>query len=132
LTELRIFKSKAPWRDALIASTGLSVFVLAASVLWSSGHHEWAFVLVFAATWLLLSISWSNIDFTEQSGAILASVVDHNFDRMHQQIERLENELAEIRSRLGYQTEWHDPNQDAPAPRVTGLTRSFGVSSGND
>lgn len=101
MEDLKIFKRKQPWRDALIATTGLSVFVLAASMLWSSGHHEWAFVLVFTAIWLLLSISWSNIDFTEKSGAILANVMDHNFHRMHEQIEKLETELAELKSRQG-------------------------------
>ncbi len=100
MANLAIFKRKQPWRDALVASTGLSIFVLAASQLWSYGHHEWAFALVFTATWLLLSISWSNVDFTEKSGAILASVMDHNFQNVHERIEHLENELDGLKSAI--------------------------------
>jgi len=101
LIRFSTFKRKQPWRDALIASTGLGVFVIAASSLWGSGYHEWAFVLVFTAIWLLLSISWSNVDFAEKSGVILAGVMDRNFNRIHEEIERLEKELAEVRDRLG-------------------------------
>jgi len=119
LVELKVFKRKQPWRDALIASTGLSVFVLIASVLWSSGHHEWAFVVVFTATWLLLSISWSNVDFTEKTGALLASVVDHNFQQMHEQLEQLENELAEVKSRLGMESTVADSNAVTSLPELT-------------
>ena len=100
LANLTIFKRKQPWRDALIASTSLSIFVLIASQLWSSGYHEWAFALVFTATWLLLSISWSNVDFTEKSGAILASIMDHNFQALHERIEHLENDLVELKNAI--------------------------------
>lgn len=132
MIELGIFRPKQPWRDALITATGLSVFFLAASSLWSYGHHEWAFVLVFTATWLLLFISWSNIDFAEKSGAILASVMDHNFNRMHEEFERLEKELAEVRSRLVCGMEWPDRSPEAPALGTSDLNRSFSVSSGDD
>ncbi len=132
MNEPRIFKRKQPWRDALIASTGLSVFVLAASLLWNAGHHQWAFVLVFTATWLLLSISWSNVDFTEKSGAILASVMDHNFQRMHEQIEQMERELDEVKTRLGIQSVEPGPNPEAAPPRPPGFTGSFSVSSMDD
>jgi DNA-binding transcriptional MocR family regulator len=80
----------------------------------------------------LLSISWSNVDFTEKSGAILARVMDHNFNRMHEQIERLEKELAEVRSRLGNGLERSEPNSEASAMQETGLACWFSVSSGND
>ena len=93
----RIFERKQPWRDALIATTGLSVFILASTMLWSSGHPEWAFALAFVAIWLLISISWSNIDFTEESGSILARIVDHNFHQMNDRIEQLEQDLAVVR-----------------------------------
>jgi hypothetical protein len=66
-------------------------------MLWSSGHPEWAFALAFVAIWLLLSISWSNIDFTEESGSILARIVDHNFNQMNERIEQLEQDLAAVR-----------------------------------
>jgi len=115
-----------------MASTALSVFVLVASRLWSSGHHEWAFVLLFAAIWLLLSISWSNVDFAEKSGVILASVMDRNFSQLHEEIERLEQELAEVRARLGSGIARSERNPEASALRVGTLTRSFSVSSGDD
>jgi hypothetical protein len=91
---IKVFRRKQPWRDALVATTGLSVFVLASSMLWNSGHQEWAFALTFVAIWLLLFISWSNIDFAEESGSILASIVDHNFDQMSERIDQLEQALA--------------------------------------
>lgn len=99
MVEFLKFNHRHPWRDAFVASTGLSIFAFAASVLWSTGRHEWAFVLAFAAIWILLSISWSNIDFTEKSGTILASVMDHNFDKLHERIEQLEREIEEMRNR---------------------------------
>jgi len=132
LNGLRIFKRKQPWRDALIAPAGLSVFGLAASRLWSSGYHEWAFVLVFSATWLLLSISGSNVDFAEKSGVILDSVMDRNFSRMHEEIRRLEKELAEVSVRLGNGIARPERNPESSALRVSGLARSFSVSSGDD
>lgn len=101
MNNIKIFKRKQPWRDALIATTGLSLFMLAATLLWKSGHPEWAFVLSFMSIWVLLSISWSNIDFTEQSGSILANIVDHNFDQMHNRIEQLEEELSRLGRFLG-------------------------------
>jgi hypothetical protein len=97
MNDSKVFHRKQPWRDALIATTGLSVFILASTLLWNSGHPEWAFALAFVAIWLLLSISWSNIDFTEESGSILASIVDHNFHQMNERIEQLEQELASAR-----------------------------------
>jgi len=95
--DIKVFNRKKTWRDALIATTGLSVFILASTLLWNSGHPEWAFALAFVAIWLLLSISWSNIDFTEESGSILARIVDHNFHQMNERIEQLEQDLASVR-----------------------------------
>ena len=95
--DIKVFNRKQPWRDALIATTGLSVFILASTLLWNSGHPEWAFALAFVAVWLLISISWSNIDFTEESGSILAGIVDHNFHQMNERIEQLEQDLASVR-----------------------------------
>ena len=97
MMDIKVFNRKQPWRDALIATTGLSVFILASTLLWNSGHPEWAFALAFVAIWLLISISWSNIDFTEESGSILARIVDHNFHQMNERIERLEHDLASVR-----------------------------------
>ncbi|MFC1740151.1 hypothetical protein ACFL0N_01570 [Pseudomonadota bacterium] len=95
-----IYKSKQPWRDALIATTGLSAFVLAATMLWNSGYPEWAFALSFVSVWLLIYISWSNIDFTEQSGTLLASIMDQNFDQIHDRVEQLEEELSRLKGFL--------------------------------
>jgi hypothetical protein len=100
MSKISIYKRKQPWRDALIATTGLSVFTLAATLLWNSGFPEWAFALSFVGVWLLISISWSNIDFTEQSGTILARIVDKNFLQMHERIEQLEDEITELKDLL--------------------------------
>lgn len=98
--EFRIFKQKHPWRDALIATTGLSIFVMAATLLWDAGHAQWAFAVAFSSIWVLISISWSNIDFTEQSGTILARIVDRNFAQMSDRIEQLEEKLSRLESLL--------------------------------
>lgn len=84
----------------MIATTGLSVFSLAATLLWTSGYPEWAFALTFLSVWVLISISWSNIDFTEQSGTILARIMDKNFLQMHNRIEQLEEEIAQLKGLL--------------------------------
>ncbi len=89
-----------PWRNALAATTGLAVFFILASSLWQSGYPEWAFLLFFLAVWVLISISWSNIRFAEESGCILAGIVDDNLENLHHEIERLERELQELRARL--------------------------------
>lgn len=93
---IMVFKRKQPWRDALIATTGLSLFALAATLLWQTGYRQWAFVCIFIAVWLVLSISWSNLDFTERSGELLAEIVDHNFQGMHERVEKLEKALEDI------------------------------------
>ena len=95
---MTIFKRKQPWRNALLATTMLSLFLVLSSLLWSSGYQEWAFLLAFAAIWVLISLSWSNVDFTEESSSILARIVDHNFEEMHVRIEELEQELASLRA----------------------------------
>ena len=87
-----------PWRNALMATTGLAVFFIFASSLWQSGHHEWAFLLFFLAVWVLISISWSNIRFAEESGTILAGIVDRNFESLQRKVERLEEQLEKLRA----------------------------------
>jgi hypothetical protein len=114
MSGIKIFKRKQPWRDALIVTTGFSVFILASSVLWSSGHQEWAFALAFFATWLLISISWSIIDFTEESGSILARIMDHNFQQMSERIEQLEQDLATARGHTRKVTD----HSDRPATAI--------------
>jgi hypothetical protein len=96
MKDIMVFKRKQPWRDALIATTGLSLFVLAATLLWQTGYRQWAFVSIFVAVWMLLSISWSNLDFTEKSGTLLAEITDHNFQVLYERVEKLEKTLEDI------------------------------------
>lgn len=91
-----ILNTHHPWRNGLIATTGLSLFAVLATVLWSAGHPEWAFVLLFVAAWLLISMFWSNDEFNEESGSILARIVDQNFSQMHERLEQLEKELDQL------------------------------------
>jgi len=91
-----VLKKKQPWLNALIATTGLSIFFVVAHYLWAAGLQEWAFILAFMAIWTVISISWSNVEFSEESGSILAKIMDHNFQDMSERIEELERELAEI------------------------------------
>ena len=114
MNENRVRGRKRPWRNALVATTGLSVFFLVATLLWNSGHQQWAFALFFLAVWVLISVSWSNMDFMEQSGSILARIVDHNFRDLHEKVDLLEKELDEIKAQRRI-------NPDNPVPvRKTG------------
>ncbi len=90
------FNSIHPWRNGLLATTGLSLFAVIASLLWVAGHAQWAFLLAFLAIWFLISLSWCNDRFIEQSGSILARIVDHNFRQVHERMESLEQELEMI------------------------------------
>ena len=89
------FKVKHAWRNGLIVATGLSLFSFLASLLWTAGHPEWAFVLLFVATWTLISLIWSNDHYIEESASILARIVDQNFDQVHERLEQLEQELTQ-------------------------------------
>jgi hypothetical protein len=89
-------KKVNPWQVGLLATSALAAAVFAASLLWQQGHPEWAFVLSFSAVWALLSIVWANVDFTEDSGTLLARVVDHNFHHVHDRLEFLEQELDRL------------------------------------
>lgn len=92
-----MLKKTGPWQSGLLATSALAAALFASSLLWQQGLPEWAFLLAFAAVWALLSIAWANADYTEQSGTILARIVDHNFDRMHERLEYLESELERLR-----------------------------------
>jgi hypothetical protein len=93
-----LLKNKEPWKNALIATTGLSLFFFLASQLWVAGFEEWAFALIFLAVWMLIFVSWSNVEFTEESSLILAEIVDQNFQGISERIAELELELAELRA----------------------------------
>jgi hypothetical protein len=99
MKSVALLNTHHPWRNGLIATTGLSLFTVLTTLLWSAGHAEWAFVLAFMTVWLLISLFWSNDEFNEESGSILARIVDHNFDQMHERLEQLEQELDQIRSK---------------------------------
>ncbi len=88
----------SPWQNGLLATSALSAILFASSLLWQAQHQEWAFLLAFGAVWFLISISWSNVDYTDRTGAILARVVDSNFDHVHERLEALEAELEMLRS----------------------------------
>lgn len=87
-----------PWHTGLLATSGLAATLFCASLLWQQGLPQWAFVLGFAAVWALISISWSNVDFAERSGTVLAGIVDHNFVQMHERLLELEREVEELRA----------------------------------
>ena len=97
MKNIAALKTQRPWRNGLIATTGLSLFTVIASLLWRSSHAEWAFVLIFVAIWVLISVIWSNDDFNEESGSILAHIVDRNFSQMNERLERMERELEQVR-----------------------------------
>lgn len=98
-------RKRRSWQNALLATSGLGALFVATSVLWQSGYPQWGFILAFAGVWALIAISWSNVDFTEETGAILARIVDHNFDQMHERVSRLEAELDELHQRMNPATE---------------------------
>jgi len=97
------FLSKLPWRNGLIVTTGLSLFVFFATILWSAGHADWAFVVAFIGLWLLISLIWSSDHFNEESSTVLASIMDHNFEQMHERLEQLEQVLESSAS--GHQSD---------------------------
>ena len=100
MKELLTRAKTQPWRNALIATTALSVFLVISSLLWNSGYQQWAFILAFVAIWAVISVSWSNMRFTEESSSILAGIVDHNFRNLHEKVDLIEKELTAIK---GYQ-----------------------------
>jgi hypothetical protein len=88
-----------PWQRSLLATSALSGAFVAASLLWQSGNPQWAFVIAFITTWITLSVAWSDVDYTEESGVQLAQIMDHNFDRLQDRLEELEQQLEALRRR---------------------------------
>lgn len=86
------------WTSGLLATSGLAAVLFSATLLWQDGHPQWAFLLSFTAVWALISVSWSNVDFAERSGTVLARIVDHNFGQMHERMLELEQEVQELRT----------------------------------
>jgi hypothetical protein len=94
-------RKKRSWRNALIATTSLSGLAILADLLWTAGRPEWAFAVAFLGVWTLISVSWSNVDFNEESSLMMAEIVDSNFCDLHKRLEGLEQELESIRTGLG-------------------------------
>lgn len=90
-------KKFSPWQSGLLATSALSAVFVAASLLWQAQHQQWAFLLAFCAVWFLISVSWSNVDHTDKTGAILAHIMDDNFDHVHDRLEALETELESLK-----------------------------------
>jgi len=88
------FCSLRPWRRGLITTTGLTLILFVAVQLWNAGWAEWAFVATFFAVWALTSIMWSNDDYIEESGGILAGIMDQNFHQLHERLTEIEHELG--------------------------------------
>jgi thiol:disulfide interchange protein len=83
-----------PWRNSLIIATGLNALAFAAYLLWQAGQAEWGFALLFGVSWVLISLLLSNDNFNEESGVILAGILDENVDHLQARIEQLERALS--------------------------------------
>lgn len=83
-----------PWQIGLIIATGLNALAFSASLLWQAGQAEWGFALLFGTSWVLISLLLSNDDFNEESGVILARILDENVDHLQARIEQLEHALS--------------------------------------
>jgi hypothetical protein len=110
---MRKFNTKKPWQAALITATALCAVGFYAILLSQSGHSEWAFLLVFGATWCLIALFWVNDEFIEESGMLLAEAVDMNIEMLHNRLVSLEKELAQLRAQ-GPAT----PTQSTRLPRL--------------
>lgn len=85
------------WKSGLLATSALAAALFAASLLWQQGHPQWAFLLAFTGTWALVSLILSVVDFTEQSGLVLARILDDNVDDLLARIGELEQEIEQLR-----------------------------------
>jgi len=94
---MRAFNTRRPWQAGLIAATVLSLVSLCAILLSQSGHTEWGFILLFGSIWCLISLFWANDSFNEESGLLLAEVLDENVELLNQRLVSLEQELQQLR-----------------------------------
>ena len=95
---MRKFNTRNPWQAGLIAATALSVVCFYALLLSQAGHSEWAFLLLFASAWCLITLVWANDDFNEESGLLLAETMDHNVQHLNNRLVNLEKELKQLRT----------------------------------
>ena len=86
-----------PWQRALLVTSALSAAFFAAAWVWQAGHPQWAFLIAFLAVWVTLSLVWSEVQFTEDSGVLLAEIVDRNIDGLHDRLGEVERILEELR-----------------------------------
>ena len=94
-----LFKRKKPWLNSLFTTTILAILFFYSSQLWADGYPEWGFLVSFLGLWLLMSVFWSNAHYNEQSGVILADIVDHNFRKVSDRIDQLERQLEDMEDR---------------------------------
>ena len=85
-----------PWRTGLITATCLSIAMVLGSMLSEHGYAEWGFVLAFLALWVVTALVWSNDRYIEESSRFLADVVDHNFARTAERLEKLESIVGSL------------------------------------
>jgi hypothetical protein len=65
-------------------------------LFWQAGYPQWAFLVLFAVLWLFAGVCLANDRFNEESGLILARVLDENMDQVQERIHRLQEQLAAI------------------------------------
>jgi len=114
---MRRFNTQNSWQAGLIAATALSLMTFCAALLDQAGHTEWAFLLLFAVTWCLVSLFWANDVFNEESGILLAGVLDENMAYVHERLNRLESELGKISDHPVIQASASDNVRRLPVPR---------------
>lgn len=80
----------------MLWSTLVSLMAVTGSQLWQAGYQQWAFLLFFATLWVFFTVCLANDRFNEQSGVILARVIDENVDDLLERIRQLEDSVAMI------------------------------------
>lgn len=83
-----------PWKNGLLAATCLCLLAVFASSLWHAGYPQWAIIVGFVSLWVLIALIWSNDDHNEESGLILAHIMDENFEQLHERVSALEDKLG--------------------------------------
>lgn len=91
---MRTLTTRHPWRTGLVISTLLTALFFCASMMWQAGYAQWAFALAFVALWALVSLLLVNDEFNENSGLLLAGIIDENVDHLLERIQQLEQKLA--------------------------------------
>ena len=81
-------------RNALLATTALPITFVLASSLWSAGHPQWSFAITFCAVWGIITFSWSLNHINQESGMLLETVVERNFEQIYQHLAVLEEKFS--------------------------------------